>query len=60
MFVTLRKPRLEVILEEARKMGDHKRNKGFIEEWFTYLGVSVFCMRARLPPNPMKGQANEV
>ncbi|KAI9775598.1 MAG: hypothetical protein M1839_000999 [Geoglossum umbratile] len=40
-YTTMRKPRVEHILVQARKMGDLKKKKGLIEEWFTYLFLKV-------------------
>ncbi|KAI9748200.1 MAG: hypothetical protein M1835_001864 [Candelina submexicana] len=36
VYTTIRKPRVEAILDYARKMGDMKRKKGIIEEWLMY------------------------
>jgi 2-polyprenyl-6-methoxyphenol hydroxylase-like FAD-dependent oxidoreductase len=35
-FVKIRKPRVDGILDVARRMDNHKRKKGIVEEWITY------------------------
>ncbi len=36
-FCTIRKPRVEAILDASSRMSDQKKAKGFIGEWMTYL-----------------------
>ncbi|KAL8679596.1 MAG: hypothetical protein Q9224_007020, partial [Gallowayella concinna] len=35
-YCELRKPRAKLIVDRAKQMGDTKRKKGLVEEWFTY------------------------
>lgn len=36
-YFETRKPRVKQITDRAKQMGDMKREKGVVEEWFTYL-----------------------
>lgn len=36
-YFEMRQPRVKKITDRAKQMGDMKRKKGFLEEWFTYL-----------------------
>ncbi len=47
----MRKPRVEAILDYARKLGDMKRKKGVLEEWLMYLFLGFFvCLISLLFP----------
>ncbi|KAL8813303.1 MAG: hypothetical protein Q9200_000373 [Gallowayella weberi] len=35
-YCELRKPRVKLIVDRAKQMGDTKRQKGLVKEWFTY------------------------
>ena len=41
-YVNLRKPRVEKILDQAKRMGDQKKKKGVVAEWFMYLFIGGF------------------
>ncbi|KAL8847584.1 MAG: hypothetical protein Q9221_007360 [Calogaya cf. arnoldii] len=36
-YFEMRQPRVKQITDRAKQMGDMKRKKGLLEEWFTYL-----------------------
>ena len=41
-FQDLRKPRVEAILDGARRMGDNKKGKGVVGEWLMYAFIWAF------------------
>lgn len=43
-YFEMRKPRVKRIIHRAKQMGDTKRKKGLVEEWFTYLILWVIGM----------------
>jgi hypothetical protein len=49
-YTTMRKPRVEYILQQAQKMAGFKKKKGVIGQWFTYLFLKILCKRISLPP----------
>ncbi|KAI9868531.1 MAG: hypothetical protein M1813_005975 [Trichoglossum hirsutum] len=40
-YTTMRKPRVEYILQQAQKMAGFKKKKGVIGQWFTYLFLKI-------------------
>ncbi|KAI9894966.1 MAG: hypothetical protein M1814_000187 [Vezdaea aestivalis] len=43
IFVQVRKPRVEMILDRARQMAGSKKRKSFVAEWITYGFIWFFC-----------------
>lgn len=53
-YFELRKPRVKLIVDRAKQMGDTKRKKGLLEEWFTYFILWIIGKQHALDSKTMR------
>ncbi|KAL8831673.1 MAG: hypothetical protein Q9170_005196 [Blastenia crenularia] len=50
-YFELRKPRVKIIVDRAKQMGETKRKKGIFAEYFTYFIIWVMCELSHVYPS---------